>query len=194
MMVAQMLGTWLERCGEFNVVGRASTSEQGCELCTLHKPDVVLLDINLHGMDGLMLAEWLTHTAPGIKVLVVSEARDAHVFYRVQQLKLPGFVGKTSSLDTLRAAIHAVVQGQCFYTDPFLNRCQEPEASFNLLTRQECEVWRAAVQGHSKEAIASQLKLSVFTVHNHLYTLHLKLGLRSNAELVRFASQSGMAS
>ena len=191
-MVAQMLTTWLERTGEFRVVGHAGTGEKGWQLCTTHCPDVVLLDVGLSGGDGLLLAQRLKNSAPQLRPIVVSGREDPYLLYRVKQLALPGYVSKASALATLREAIHAVAQGQTYYTEPFARHLQAEEAFFRILTAREVEVLFATTRGRPENAVGEKLQITVSTMHKHLSNIRRKLGLHTTAELVRYAVHLGM--
>ena len=191
-MVAQMLTTWLERTGEFRVVGHAGTGEKGWQLCTTHCPDVVLLDVGLSGGDGLLLAQRLKNSAPQLRPIVVSGREDPYLLYRVQQLALPGYVSKSSALATLQEAILTVAEGRTYYTEPFGRHLQSQDAFFRILSKREVEVLFATTQAHPNGTACKKLQVTKGTLLKHLANIRRKLGLHTTAELVRYAMHLGM--
>ncbi len=191
-MVAQMLATWLEHTGEFTVLGRAATGAEGWELCTRCSPEVVLLDVELSGTDGLELAGRLKRSLPHTKIIVVSGREDPYMLYRMHQLDLSGYVSKGISIGTLREAILAVAQGQRFYSEPFARLLAAEDAFFRVLTTREVEVLYAATQGLAWGAIARKLQIASGTVQKHFFNMRRKLGLHNRTELLLYATRIGM--
>ena len=191
-MLAHLLRTWLNRTGEFRVVGYACTVEQGWDLCTTQRPDVALLDIGLAGGDGLLLAQRLKHTSPHIKIIVVSGREDPYTLYRIQRLDLPGYVSKGISVETIREAILAVAQGRAYYTAPFERHLQAPDAFFRVLTAREVEALFAATQWRPQKVACKKLRITVGTLQKHLSNIRRKLDLHTPDALLRYAMHLGM--
>ena len=191
-LVAQMLATWLDRTGEFRVVGHAGTVEQGWHLCTTQFPEVVLLDVGLAGGDGLLLAQRLKRAVPHTRLIIVSGREDPYMLYRMHQLDLPGYVSKGLSVESMREAIRAVAQGRTFYTEPFERRLQAQDAFFRILTAREVEVLFAATQARPQAVASKKLRITPGTMRKHLSNIRRKLELHTTAELVRYAMHLGM--
>jgi DNA-binding NarL/FixJ family response regulator len=191
-LVREGLKALLRDRTDLKIVGEASEGKQGLKLVERHKPDVVLLDLILPGLHGL---EVLRKARKHSKVVAISMRSDEAFVAEAFVNGVSGYVIKEDSSDELIGALHTVVKGQRFISRKLdhrrINRVIEKlgtsGASTDRLTSREHEVLQMAAEGLTSAHIGNVLSISPRTVEMHRANLMRKLGLRSQADLVRFA-------
>lgn len=188
----------LEEEKDFEVVGEASEGQQALDMAKELKPDVVLMDITMPGMDGIEATRRLTKTRGGPKVVVLTMHEDEHYGARLLRMGASGYVLKNTPPSELIQAIHAVMNGQRFVSsvmrESLALRFVEGRGDDPLdrLTNREFQVISRLATGAKNSEIANELQVSVKTIDAHRLNLLAKLGLRNNAELTRFALRHGL--
>lgn len=189
----------VEACQEAmpgSVVSGARNAEAGLELCRAAQPDVIILDLALPDRDGLDMLDDLLTACRGSKVIGISGYTDEFTLHRAIHSKLHGFVDKNEqTIGHLASAIHAVMGGER-YLSPAAHRARlsqrnDPAAFDKILSVREQDLLRLFGRGLSNEEIASAVNLSELTVRNHRCRTMAKLGLRTSAELIRYALEKG---
>jgi DNA-binding NarL/FixJ family response regulator len=192
-LVREGLKALLRDRPDFKIVGEASEGKQGLKLVERHKPDLVLLDLILPGLHGL---EVLRKVRKYSKVLAVSMRSDEAFVAEAFANGVAGYVVKEDSFEELINALHAVLKGQRFMSRRLdqrrINRVLEKLGTDGTsvpdrLTTREQEVLQMAAEGLTSSHIGNLLSISPRTVEMHRANLMRKLGLRSQADLVRFA-------
>ncbi len=174
------------------VVGEASSAEEALTLVQQQRWDVVVMDVNLPGRSGLDILRELKRERPQLPILIYSMHPEEHYAVRALKAGAAGYVTKASAPDELIRAIRKVASGGR-YVSPWLaerlaqDAAGDAEHSHEALSEREHEVLRMLASGRSATEIASQLSLSVKTVSTYRTRALEKLGLQSNAELVRYA-------
>ena len=182
----------------FDVVGEAESGDRAVALARAHAADVLVLDLNLPGRDGFEVLHELRRERLGLKVLVLSLHADVAYVARAVREGADGYVLKENAVQELPAAIRAVLAGQRHYSPRVQEALSEMVRSgaatdpLGRLSAREREVARRVAAGRSSKEIATELHLSVRTIESHRASLMRKLGLRSIAELARFAMESGL--
>jgi DNA-binding NarL/FixJ family response regulator len=160
----------------------------------------VVLDVSMPGLSGVQAAERLRQACPGVKVLALTVHEDRGYLRQLLQAGAVGYVLKRAAAEELIRAIRAVAGGGV-YLDPALaakvvggfvgkpSGKGVPEGG--ELSEREAEVVRLVAAGHSNKEIAARLQLSVKTVETYKARSLEKLGMRSRADLVRYAMQRG---
>jgi DNA-binding NarL/FixJ family response regulator len=174
----------------FNLVAEAGDARSIFPLLDEKRPDVVLLDLRLPGMDGVTATRELATRAPQAKVMILSAFTRQHDLDEAWAAGVHGYASKTQDADGLRLAIHAVAAGER-YLAPGLTPTSKPagrEGPLGLLSPREREVFRLLVRGMTTRQIAAELTISAKTVDTHRERILKKLGLHSAVELVRFAA------
>jgi len=125
-----------------NVVGEAEDAATGLALCRKHRPDIVLLDLNLPDKDGITLSDELLAMDPRMRILALSSECDDYTLYRVLNSGMHGYVDKNrQSVDVLKLAIDEVIRGRVFFTEVVQQVRQrlrmEPKAFPKVLTDRE---------------------------------------------------------
>ena len=181
-----------------SVVGEAEDAATGLALCRLHKPDIVLLDLNLPDKDGVAMADELLAMNPRTRILALSSECDDYTLYRVLNSGVHGYVDKNrQSMEVLKEAIDEVLKGRVFFTEVVQQVRQrlrsEPKAFPKLLTEREQQLLELLGGGLTNEEVAQRLKLSTSTVQLHRRNIMGKLGLHRTPDLIRYAVSKGFA-
>jgi DNA-binding NarL/FixJ family response regulator len=183
------------------VVGQASTGEEGVEKARLMRPDVVVMDLAMPGMDGLEATRQITALDNGARVLVLTSQAEEEFLLPVLEAGGSGFVRKTSADEDLIHAIRTVSRGEVFLypsaTRLLLRQYRQAEekgtaSPIEKLSEREREVLALTAEGYSSAEIGKKLYLSPKTVDTYRARLMQKLGLSHRSELVRLALQTGL--
>jgi two-component system response regulator NreC len=185
---------------DLEVVGEAGDGQEA--LCQAQKlrPDVVLLDINMPGPNGIEVTEELKRSLPGTAVLILTVHEDYSLLQEAVRVGAAGYIIKRAVESELINAIHSVASGD-LYVHPAMTRAllkdmateqSASSASIKSLTRREIEVLRLIAQGNTNRQIAESLCLSVRTVESHRSNIMDKLALSSRVELVHYAMEHGL--
>jgi DNA-binding NarL/FixJ family response regulator len=177
-------------------VAGARDADSGLALCKRVQPDVVLLDLALPDRDGFELLQDLLTACPRAKFVGVSGYNDEFTLNRATQSKLHGFVDKNEqTADTLAEAIRTVMAGRRFLSplaqEAHRSLRNDPEAFDKILSEREQTLLVHFGRGLTNHEIATALSLSELTVRNHRYRIMAKLGVKSSADLIRYALEKG---
>jgi two-component system response regulator NreC len=194
----------LQNQGSIEVIGEAADGDQAIKAARMLKPDVVLMDVTMPGMDGLQATRQIKQDCPEAQVLMLTMHESDDYFFHSLNAGASGYVLKEAASADLVAAIQSVAQGQVFLypsvarklvTD-YLSRVGTPEAhdTFQRLTAREREILLLIGEGRSDKEIARQLGISSHTVQSHRWNIMDKLGLHHRAELIKYAIRRGLIS
>jgi two-component system response regulator NreC len=199
------LRTLLNTQNDMEVVGEAETGRQAIEMSVAHCPDVLVMDVIMPELNGIEATCRLKKEQPGVKVLALSMHADRKFVTEMLRAGASGFLLKECAFRELAEAIRAIVAGKVYlspsiskvvveeYLD-FLNEDKECVSSGHVLSLREREVLQQIAEGKGNRDIAKSLHVSVKTVETHKYNIMRKLGLRSVAELTKYAIKSGITS
>jgi DNA-binding NarL/FixJ family response regulator len=185
----------LERHG-FEIVGEATTGEQALAVAAKVHPQVIVMDLEMPGTGGLAAAHRMKQMAPTAKVLILSAHDDeSDVLEALNDAGVAGYLVKSDAPEELVAAVRAVASGKRYLSSAvapiLLSQFKNPRprgaGSENRLTLREREVLRLLTNGATSKDIAQSLGISPKTAQAHRENIKDKLGLRSTAELVRYA-------
>jgi two-component system response regulator NreC len=200
MVVREGLKTLITAQADMVVVGEAGDGEEALQQIQACRPDVVIMDISMPGVNGIQATERLKQRCPEVKVLVLSVHDDTSYLRQMLAVGAAGYILKHTAADALIQAIRIVATGG-LYLEPSLAEhvvgryVRRPSAATELLgaelSEREREVVQGVVQGYSNKDIATQLNLSVKTVETYRARALEKLGLTSRAALVRYALERG---
>jgi two-component system response regulator NreC len=182
---------------DFEVVGEAADGVAVMDACQRYRPQVVLMDLSMPGRGGIGATQDLVQTFPGVRVLVVTMHEDSAYVRQALLAGANGCVFKKSLADELVTAIRRVAEGKQHLPPGMAQEVASLEASLQrtprgtplleLLTPREREVINLAALGYTNSEISQQLHISDKTVETHRMHCMSKLGLRTRADLVRFA-------
>ena len=184
------------------VVGEAGSGHEALQQAARLRPDLVLMDISMPGMNGLEAISRLRKTAPGARVLVLTMHDNREYIAQVFRLGARGFVRKDGSPGELVRAIHAVSAGEAFFgpgvSSVLLEELAQgresaahPDSSL-VLSDREREVLARVAEGFGNKDIARRLGVGVRTVQTHREHIMRKLDIHTVAGLTRFAVAHGM--
>lgn len=181
----------------FTVAGEAGTGRAAVEAIRVHKPQIVLLDLNLPDGDGFDVIDQIQPQMPELRFLVLSSYCSDYALYRVEKSAVHGFVDKnTQSVEMLREALKAVSQGHCYYSPAFmeakLERHRDSNSYIKVLSNRERELLGFMGQSLTDEEIAAKLGLAAKTVETHRGSILRKLGIPNTPKLIRFAIEMGL--
>lgn len=191
-VVREGLVATLEDDPEFTVVGAAGSAEDALALARAERPDVVLLDLELPGMDGLAAIPALTAAHPDARILILTAYdTDERVIGAIRS-GAKGYLLKGAGLEEIARAIRTVHGGES-YLEPriaakVLAGLTGPRRS-TALTRREREVLKMVADGRSNKQIARALKITERTVKFHVTAILNKLGADNRAQAVALAVQ-----
>lgn len=174
---------------DIEIVAEASRGDEVVPAAFDASPDVVLLDIEMPGGDGLSAAAALRERLPSCYVIILTTFGRAGYLKRAMESGASGFLLKDAPASELAAAIRRVVAGERV-VDPALATAALSEGE-NPLTEREREVLTASANGATIENVARRLYLSEGTVRNYLSTAIKKLGAKNRVEAARLAERKG---
>lgn len=194
--------TWkyiLDADPRFTVVGTAENGEQAIELAKNLKPQIILMDINMHGMTGFDATKEIKKISPGSKVIGVSMHSMPAYAKKMLSLGAFGYVTKNSSKSELIKAIIEVSEGKISICEEVKNiitnhemNSDSPKQDINSLSKRELEVVQFIKKGMSSKEISGQISVSIKTVEVHRYNILKKLALPNSAALVNFVNSQGI--
>jgi len=190
----------LENNPEFSVVGEAGDGIETLRLIEALKPDVLVVDMMMPGLNGLEVLRQLKKISPLTHAIVLSmQSANAYV---VESLNLgaEGYVLKDTGPSELVTAIHAVTQGNRYISEKLLERLEAngrnvddaPMDTYQTLTAREREILQLTVEGKSSTEIGEKLVISPRTVEVHRSKLMKKLALHNMTDLIRYAIKRGI--
>jgi DNA-binding NarL/FixJ family response regulator len=177
------------------VVGTAATAAEAYAAVAQHRPEVVLLDINLPDQSGLEVCRQLTDTYPGLKVLALTTLNEKSYVTRMMQQGAAGYVLKNASPEELAEALTRVRAGKKYFSEEvqdLLLQPTPPVPAVPLLTRREKEVLTLIANGLTSQDIADHLFVSALTIETHRRNLLTKFEVNNTASLIRLAAQHGL--
>lgn len=183
----------------FDVVAEASTGPEAVALATLHPCDVIVLDISMPGMHGLEALKQLRREHPVLPILVLSIYPSEQFAIRSLRAGASGYLCKEASPGELVEAVRRVQGGGRYVSPEFAERLvvESPGAPGQLaherLSDREFQILRTLAAGRTVSEVARQLQISVKTVSTHRANLLRKLGLRTTADLIKYAFEQGLA-
>lgn len=192
--------TLLNTQEDMEVVGEAEDGEQAVNLVKKIRPDIVLMDIGLPGINGIEATKRIKRENPEVKVLVLSMHDNEEYIAPVFQAGASGYVLKRLASKELVSALRAVHQGHSILhpalTDTVFKNDSTQENLSALkedgLTAREIEVLRLIAKGLTNQQIADELVISIKTVQAHRSNIMEKLDLHDRVELTRYAIRRGL--
>src|SRR3954454_24335373 len=184
----------LEGEDDLEVVAIAGNADDALRYVLGHKPDVLILDLNMPGpRTSLEIIPEVAEVSPGTRVVVLTMQEDPAFARRALRDGALGYVLKEAADDELVHAVRLASEGKT-YLHPRLGAAlaAAPEGPPDNLTPREVEVLRLIALGHTNSEIGDQLHLSVRTVETHRAHIQQKLRLTARAELVRYALERGL--
>ncbi len=195
------LRTLLEREDDIQIIGEADNGRASVKLASELAPDVVIMDLAMPDLNGIDATRRITETEPKARVLALSMHSDGRYVRGMLQAGARGYILKDCAAEELTRAIRTVMADQVYVSpgvtgtivnDYVRQMSASPDSETATLTHREREVLQMLAEGGSTAHIASELHLSVKTVETHRKRIMDKLGLRSIAELTKYAIREGI--
>jgi DNA-binding NarL/FixJ family response regulator len=190
----------LEGIPGIEVVGEASDGREAVEMIETKRPDMVLMDIGMPGLNGLEATARVTHDLPGIRVIILSMHSDKEYVLKALRAGASGYLLKDADINQLEMAIKAVAEGETFLSpsisrhviSDYVNRVGAEPSPREELTPRQREILQLIAEGRSKQDIAQMLGVSLKTVETHRDQMMERLGIYDVAGLVRYAIRTGI--
>jgi DNA-binding NarL/FixJ family response regulator len=184
------------------VVAEAGDGREALELIAQHRPDLVLMDISMPGLNGLEATRRIVKEHPGIKVIVLSMHAGEEYVLQALRAGASGYVLKGAAPGELELAIASVARGERFLSpaiskqviEVYLGRVAKPASSLEQLTPRQREILQLVAEGKSSKQIAQLLNASIKTIESHRASLMERLDIHDVAGLVRYAIRHGLVS
>jgi NarL family two-component system response regulator LiaR len=189
-VVRSGLKTFLSVIADLQLVGEAAGGEEAIVRCGLLKPDVILMDLMMPGMDGVTATRNIREKFPQVRVLALTSFEEDKLVQDALRAGAIGYLMKTVTARELAAAIRAAYEGKMTLSPEAaqaLVRANEQSQETNELTDREREVLKLMVDGMDNSEIAEALVVSLSTVKYHISNILLKLGVENRVAAVTTA-------
>jgi two-component system response regulator DegU len=201
-MVRQGIKQLLELEEDIVVIAQASNGEEAIKLAREHKPDVILMDINMPGINGLQAIKELKQDSFVYRIIVLTIHEDREYLFKTLQMGAEGYVLKDAEPAVLVEAIRSVYKGQS-YIQPNMtkelvkefNRVtlhDKGKSEENTLTPREIEVLELIAEGMINKEIAKQLYISEKTVKNHVSNIFKKINVADRTQAAIYAFKNNI--
>jgi DNA-binding NarL/FixJ family response regulator len=195
----------LEVDGDIRVVAESEGGQEVIATALAQRPDVILMDVALLGLDGIEATRQIHAAAPELSIVMLSAHLELHIVRAALDAGALGYLLKRAGGKELREAVRAARRGHPYFSSEVLaavrERTRAPSPSADpaqaedasaTLTRRETEILQLIASGRSNREIAEILQLSVKTVETHRLHLMEKLDLHDVASLTRYAIRKGL--
>ncbi|MCU0786136.1 MAG: response regulator transcription factor [Verrucomicrobia bacterium] len=193
----------LEKLPEVKVVAEAGDGREVLNLVKLHRPDVVLMDISMPGLNGLDATARITRDFPVVRVIILSMHDNEEYYWRALKAGAAGYLLKRAATAELETALQKVVHGEIFLSQEISRRfvrkfplqgIADRKSPLEQLTSRQREILQLIAEGQNTKSIAEILKVSPKTVEYHRMKLMNGLNVHDIPGLVRFALRGGLIS
>jgi DNA-binding NarL/FixJ family response regulator len=193
----------LRHSEEFQVMGEAESGTEAVQFCRAKRPDIILMDIGLPGLNGIETTTEILRHSPEVKIIILSMYDDEHSVVSAIRSGARAFVLKKASDDDLLNALRMVAKGGSYLSpqvsDRLLHRIQKGDldsrpapSALNGLSPRELQVLRLVAEGKTSKEIAVMLDLGLQTVRSYRKTMMKKLGVNNIAGLTQVALSAGV--
>jgi len=179
---------------DIEIMNIAANGKEVLGLLHTHTPQLILLDINMPGINGFEVLKRVKSYYPKIKVIMLSTYNEEHLIEKAKAAGADGYIFKNAEKDELLKVMRTVGQGQlCFpYKQPVANSTfdeLDPFLKQFQLTKRELELLQFIKQDFTNQQMANHLHLSIYTVETHRKNIMQKLNLKNPVELTKFMLQ-----
>jgi DNA-binding NarL/FixJ family response regulator len=193
----------LRRGRDIEVIGEASTGDEAVRTARSLRPDVILMDIRMPGMDGITATRLVLQDNPACRIIILTTFETDEYVFAALAAGASGFLTKEIDPDGLRGAVRVVAAGDALLTPSVTRRvvgefAQRPVRApgrgdrTTVLTDREREVVKLVATGLSNDEIAARLVISPLTAKTHITRAITKLGVRDRVQLVIVAYEDGL--
>jgi DNA-binding NarL/FixJ family response regulator len=201
-LIRASLRSLLRGFAGIDVVGEANDGREAIEMVAACRPNVILMDIAMAGLNGLEATRRISKENSGVRVVVLSMYGSEQYVLQALRAGAAGYLLKESAPRELESAILAVARGEIFLSpaiskhviDVFLNQTDDQRSSLERLTPRQREILQLIAEGSSSKQIAQRLNASIKTIESHRASLMERLDIHEVAGLVRYAIRYGLVS
>ena len=202
-LVRSTLAAWLVATGDIEVVANVGDADAAVDAALAHRPDVIVLDIDMPGLQCFDAARAIKSRCPSTQIIFLSAFFHDRYIEDALAVEAAGYVTKGESPQTIVEAIRLAVSGGAYFSPEVKSRLVIDQGGVSLtapnstrsslLTSREVEVLRYVARGLAKKEIAGTMHLSVKTVDNHCTSIMNKLDIHDRVDLARYAIREGLA-
>lgn len=202
-LVRSTVAERLRKESDILVVGEVDNADDSIGATLEHKPDVVLMDIDMPGLLCFDAASRINTLRPEVSVIYLSAFFNDRFIQQALEAKASGYLTKSEPPETVIKAIREVASGGAYFSTEVQSRivvgargaklAQEPKSRVSTLTPREVQILQYLARGLAKKEIAQTLSISVKTVDRHTFNLMEKLNIHDRVGLARFAIREGLA-
>jgi DNA-binding NarL/FixJ family response regulator len=186
-----MMVNLVKHSDDYEFVGEAENGMSGLQICTDHKPALVLLDLHLPDINGIELGKRILADSPKSQVLAITSLTDGYTTNSVFEAGFAGYLEKNQPLDILTEAMLTVAEGGFFFTQRLQENRRlirnDPNAFQKILSPKEIDILRHVSKGLASTDIGEVMTLSKRTVENHRHRIMKKLRIKNSSSLIKFA-------
>ena len=202
VIVRDGIKTLLKSEKDLHVVAEASNGQEALNVLAKQEVDVVLMDINMPGIDGLKASELISSKYTSTKIIALTMYREMHMVEAMFKAGAKAYLLKSCSKEELISAIKGVYEGAEYLEEnlredfsSYLNKpISKGKPSGPSVSKREKEVLQLISEEHTTSEIAEKLFISITTVETHRKNMLKKLGLRNTAGLMRYAFEHSLLS
>jgi NarL family two-component system response regulator LiaR len=181
---------------DLELVGEAGSGEEGVRLAERYKPDIILMDLVMPGMDGVAATKAIHEKLPDIRIIILTSFKEKDMVDGALKAGAMSYLLKNVSADELVTAIRGAVRGQARLSPEaaqvLIQEIRQPQGPGFDLTEREREILKFMVDGLPNSAIADKVIVSQSTVKFHVSNILSKLGVASRTEAVSLALKQNL--
>jgi len=189
----------LKTTQNINIIYESGSGEEFLEKLPVNETDIVFMDIDLPGMDGIETTRRALLIKPDLKIIALSMFSDDEYYYKMIEAGAKGFLLKDSDIAEVKQAILSVNEGKTHFSEQILLNLVKNKTNAKVqenkdctLSTRECEVLLEICKGHSNQEIAEKLNISKRTVDKHRSHLLEKTNSKNTASLVIYALKNNL--
>ena len=191
----------LNLASDIQVIGEATTGEGAITQAEALHPDVILMDVNMPGVNGIEATRRILHDSPHIRILVVTMFEDDGTVFAAMRAGARGYILKDAEKENMLRAIQAVGNGEAIFSPTIATRLIDffttqastlPKEIFPSLTEREREILQLIARGKSNADIARELSLSPKTIYNYVSNILSKLQVADRTQAIIRAREAGL--
>jgi DNA-binding NarL/FixJ family response regulator len=192
----------LEAAEDMELAAEAEKGEDAVRLALEKKPDLILMDINMPGINGIEAARQISAAQPGANILMLTMFDDDHSVFNAMRAGARGYILKGTKRGEMLRALRAAASGEAIFSPTIAARLMDfftnirpiraPEHAFPELTEREREILSMLARDYKNAEIAAELVLSPKTVRNHVSNILSKLQVADRVEAARRARSAGL--
>lgn len=202
-VVREGLRSLLSVHGDIEVIGEADNGHDAIKLARQLRPEVLLMDIAMPGLNGLEATRQIRKESPKSRIIVLSAHGDDAYVAQMITLGVAGYLLKHTSAHLLSEAIREVAKGNSYFSPSVARRLRDPRGTARdslrsqnpkqiCLSSREVEVLQLIAEGYANKQVASTLDISIKTVEKHRQSLMERLNIHNTAGLTRYAISAGI--